>query len=208
MKQKFSGINNYFINGEFNKAIPLAEKLLISTKNKKLKGELFCKLGWMHDQQALLIKRGTKFFQDKALRYFKKCMEHDRFTALRGIATVYHHQNNIKKALYYYKEAFKLKPRNQFSLNDFGTAYQRMWFLYKKPQYLKKARKYYELGIRRATGEMKLSPLINLSLLYSKSKNIEKAQKFARQALIIIRKRKINRTFKRWENVLEKITNY
>ncbi len=113
------------------------------SKNNPNKGEIFKMLGIIYDQKALKSKLKKKF-QEKAKFYFQKALKYKKVKrdALRGLGTVFMHQGNYKKALYYYLKAHRMK-RDADTYNDLGN-------LYRKMKQFKKAENFYKKGLKIA----------------------------------------------------------
>jgi tetratricopeptide (TPR) repeat protein len=103
------------------------------------------------------------------------------FEALKGLGLVELHQGNLNKALYFYKKALSLNPKEYSIYIDIGNVYQAL----KK---YKIALKWYKKALIKK--ELKPFVFTNLALLYLKQGKILLAKKYAR--LVILNTNKKN----------------
>ena len=184
-------LNKLSANRQFKKGILFARAALRTVKKPKIKVELIEKLGRWYDQYALSQKNIKQriVLQNKALYYFRKLKKHDKFEALRGIGTVYHHQYKPRMAMRYYHGAEQLKPNDYRVLNDLGNAYQRSGTIRNDPSVIQRAEEYYRISLRQAPSqESKTHPLINLALLSQRTGKKKDARHYASRVIEIIAK--------------------
>lgn len=190
---------------QFEKAINLARSSLRSVKDKKIKVELNKKLGRFYDQYAVATKHKVRKreLQKRALYYFRKLEKYNKFDALRGVGTVYHHKHNPRKALEYYRKARTLQPHNSLIYNDIGNAYKRLGIIERNSLFLKGAKTYYKRALQKTrSNELKISPLINLALLGKETGNAQEIKRYVSQALTIINRQRRPEKYEGWKNVL------
>ncbi len=196
--------------GKHERAIKIAEKYIKNQSNS----EICLGLGWAYDQSAIKEKNGIiqKDLQKKALTCFKKAKKIDRFSALRGIGTVYHHQYKLPYALANYREALQLQRKNPLIHNDLGNVYQRLGTtslnkgLSKK--YYRLSKIHYLKSIQLVTKKdplLTISPLINLALLSKKQHHPSLSKRYATQALRVIKKNTNNSALVAWMPIIQEI---
>lgn len=202
-------IKNLKNKGEFEKAIKLANKALDETKNQKEIAKIYLQLGYIKDQFALYKEneKEKKKLQKEAIDAFKKSMDNYEFGSIRGIGTVYHHQNKPEKALEFYKEAHKKYPEKaKTSYISFGNAYRRIGEQKNKKDYYKKAINFYNKSLNKCSKKSEeLIPLSNLAILNSKLSNKKHAKNNAKKVLKIIKNKEENYVLESMKKEMQKI---
>jgi tetratricopeptide (TPR) repeat protein len=118
-------------------------------------------LGIAYDQIALSSKSGRRrSLQKNAEKFFKSIMDEKTDKALRGLGTLYLHQNNPKKAILFYKKARNLDPKDSSNLISIGNAYRAMGNIGLAIRWYKSVFK-----SARADRQTKLVALTNIALL-------------------------------------------
>ena len=173
---------NLFNKGNFSEILKKEREIFKKFKNEPKFLKLF---GLVYDQYALSIQVNfkRKKYQEKAKSYFNMLFKEKPylFEALKGLGLVELHQGNLNKALYFYKKALSLNPKEYSIYIDIGNVYQAL----KK---YKTALKWYKKALIKK--ELKPFVFTNLALLYLKQGKILLAKKYAR--LVILNTNKKN----------------
>ncbi len=203
-KKSLKKVSKFLNNRRFQKTILYGEKLLENkTLLKKERQEILSVLGWAYDQWAVFDKKARLKKQKKALRYFKKLAQYDTYTAWRGIATVYHHQNNPKKAIVCYKKAHKGNPKSKLLYNDLGNAYRRLGRITKNKRYLQLAMNYYQKALKEEKSRFgKLIAHTNLALFLREMGDLDDAKVYAKKVVALLKKMKDKSLSDRLKNAL------
>ena len=163
---------NLFNKGKFSEILKKEREIFKKFKNEPKFLKLF---GLVYDQYALSIQDNfkRKKYQEKAKSYFNMLFKEKPylFEALKGLGLVELHQGNLNKALYFYKKALSLNPKEYSIYIDIGNVYQ--------------AFKKYKIALKwhkKALIKKELKPFVftNLALLYLKQGKILLAKKYAR----------------------------
>ncbi len=116
--------------GNHSANIRIAERYVFrshSLRTSHISGKQWIILGWSYDQVALTAReRISRQYRLRAKYCFKKAMKSEAYDALRGIATVYHHEYREGLALRYYLKARQLDDTSHFSFTDIGNVYLRL----------------------------------------------------------------------------------
>lgn len=195
--KKLIPVNIYHHKKQLDETLKKSLHILEQFKqNDERRGDFYISIGWLYDQLALKSLGKRLSLQSKAIQFFKKAIRSKdkevKFQGLRGLATVFLHQNELRTALNFYKKAYALK--NNFHIyNDLGNVYQKLGEYSKASNLYKKALVNIE---NKQGGAMAAIPLFNLIKLNEKMnkisdnkkylkllKKISKNSQFARQLL-------------------------
>ncbi|MDP3956451.1 MAG: tetratricopeptide repeat protein [bacterium] len=177
--QDLWGLFNHF---RYREAIKKGEQKL---KTKPHDAEIMRLLGMSYDQLALKNQGEKKrIFQKQAACYFKKILKENpkSMAAYRGLGLVSLHQNKLDEALSYYQKVRRLNPQDPNTFISVGN-------VYKAQKKIMFAKKWYAKAEKRK--ETKLVALVNETLLCQDLGDLIQAKKYARKALVLIKRHKL-----------------